>query len=160
MKSTTMQMKSLLLAVLIGWSMSHSAYAQDGKIGAISVDNAYTRATVPGQVAAGGFMRIANHGAADQLISVSSPVSAEVQLHTMKMDGNVMQMREVNQIDVPANGAVELKPGGLHLMFMNIKEPLKVGDSVPVKLKFIKAGEVEIKMPVKAMGGNHHGMRH
>lgn len=160
MKSTTIQMQSLLLAGLLGWSVSHSAYAQDGKIGAISVDNPYTRATVAGQVAAGGFMRIVNTGAADQLISVSSPVSTEVQLHTMKMDGNVMQMREVKRIDLPANGAVELKPGGLHLMFINIKEPLKVGDFVPVKLKFTKAGEVEIKMPVKAMGGNHQGTRH
>lgn len=105
-------------------------------------------------------MKINNTGPADQLVSASSPAAAEVQLHTMKMDGNVMQMRELKQIDVPANTLVELKPGGLHLMLMNIKSPLKPGDMVAVKLKFAKAGELEVKLPVKAMGGNHHGAKH
>jgi copper(I)-binding protein len=111
---------------------------------------------------AGGFMKIENKGAADQLISASSPVSGEVQLHEMAMDGNVMKMRQVKDIPVPAGGAVELKPGGLHLMFMNIKAPLTAGETVPVKLKFAKAGEVEVKMPVNAMGnpGAGHGSGH
>ncbi|MBU3557256.1 copper chaperone PCu(A)C [Polynucleobacter sp. Ross1-W9] len=126
---------------------------------AIKIEDAYTRATVPGQQVAGGFMKIENKGAADQLISASSPVAGEVQLHEMAMDGNVMKMRQVKDIAVPAGGAVELKPGGLHLMFMNIKAPLTAGESVPVKLKFAKAGEVEVKMPVNAMG-NPGAMKH
>jgi len=108
---------------------------------------------------AGGFMKIENKGSADQLISASSPAAGEVQLHEMAMDGNVMKMRQVKDIAVPAGGAVELKPGGLHLMFMNIKAPLTAGESVPVKLKFAKAGEVELKMPVNAMG-NPGAMKH
>ena len=131
---------------------------------AIKIEDAYTRATVPGQQVAGGFMKIENKGAADQLVSASSPVAGEVQLHEMAMDGNVMKMRQVKDIAVPAGGAVELKPGGLHLMFMNIKAPLTAGETVPVKLKFAKAGEVEVKMPVNAMGnpGAGHGgaMKH
>ena len=119
---------------------------------AIKIEDAYTRATVPGQQVAGGFMKIENKGAADQLISASSPVAGEVQLHEMAMEGNVMKMRQVKDIAVPAGGAVELKPGGLHLMFMNIKAPLAAGETVPVKLKFAKAGDVEVKMPVNAMG--------
>ena len=126
---------------------------------AIKIEDAYTRATVPGQQVAGGFMRIENKGAADQLISASSPVAGEVQLHEMAMDGNVMKMRQVKDIPLPAGGAVELKPGGLHLMFMNIKTPLTAGETVPVKLKFAKAGEVEVKMPVNAMG-NPGAMKH
>ncbi|QWE20075.1 copper chaperone PCu(A)C [Polynucleobacter sp. AP-Kolm-20A-A1] len=125
----------------------------------IKIENAYTRATVPGQQVAGGFMKIENKGVADQLISASSPVAGEVQLHEMAMDGNVMKMRQVKDIVVPAGGAVELKPGGLHLMFMNIKAPLTAGETVPVKLKFAKAGEVEVKMPVNAMG-NPGAMKH
>ena len=82
-----------------------------------------------------------------------------MQLHAMTMDGNVMKMREVKTIEVPANGSVELKPGGLHLMFMDIKAPLKAGESVPVKLKFQKAGEVEIKVPVRDISGGGH-MKH
>jgi copper(I)-binding protein len=105
-------------------------------------------------------MKITSSGAADQLISATSTVSDDVQLHTMTMDNNVMRMREVKQIDVPANGVVELKPGGLHLMFMNIKAPLKSGELVPVKLKFAKAGEVEVKMPVNAPRGHGHGPKH
>ena len=106
-------------------------------------------------------MKIENKGAADQLVSASSPVAGEVQLHEMAMDGNVMKMRQVKDIAVPAGGAVELKPGGLHLMFMNIKAPLTAGETVPVKLKFAKAGEVEVKMPVNAMGAGHGGaMKH
>ncbi len=97
-------------------------------------------------------MKIIDQGPADQLISASTPVADEVQLHTMSMEGNTMQMRQVKAIDVPAAGTVELKPGGLHLMLIGIKTPLKAGDFIPVKLKFAKAGEVEVKLPVQPMG--------
>ncbi len=139
--------------------LSFSAHAQNAKVGSVQIENAYTRATVPGQQVAGGFMKIENKGAADQLVSASSPVAGEVQLHEMAMDGNVMKMRQVKDIAVPAGGAVELKPGGLHLMFMNIKAPLTAGETVPVKLKFAKAREVEVKIPVNAMG-NPGAMKH
>ncbi len=140
-----------LLVVALGFCFS--VQAQEVKIGSIKVEQAYTRATVPGQQVAGGFMKIENKGGtADQLISASSPVAGEVQLHEMSMEGSVMKMRQVKDITVPAGGAVELKPGGLHLMFMNIKSPLTAGESVPVKLKFARAGEVEVRMPVNAMG--------
>ena len=155
---------NVILAAVVGIGIAGLAQAQNAKVGGVQIENAYTRATVPGQMAAGGFMKIENKGAADQLISASSPVAGEVQLHEMAMDGNVMKMRQVKDIAVPAGGAVELKPGGLHLMFMNIKAPLAAGETVPVKLKFAQAGEVEVKMPVNAMGnpGAGHGgaMKH
>lgn len=156
---------TILKALLVGAAItvSGSVLAQAVSTNAIKIEGAYTRATVPGQQVAGGFMKIENKGAADQLVSASSPVAGEVQLHEMAMDGNVMKMRQVKDIPVPAGGAVELKPGGLHLMFMNIKAPLAAGETVPVKLKFAKAGEVEVKMPVNAMGaGAGHGgaMKH
>ena len=152
-------MKSNLFAVIctvLGMTFSASTLAQNVSqtvtTNAIKVENAYTRATVPGQQVAGGFMKIENKGASvDQLLSASSPVAGEVQLHEMAMEGNVMKMRQVKDIAVPAGGAVELKPGGLHLMFMNIKAPLTAGETIPVKLKFAKAGELEVKMPVNAM---------
>lgn len=156
MKSNTL-LKALLISII---GMSDLAIAQNAKVGSMEIANAYTRATVPGQQVAGGFMKIENKGAADQLISVSSPVSGEVQLHEMAMEGNVMKMRQVKDIPVPAGGAVELKPGGLHLMFMNIKAPLTAGETIPVKLKFAKAGEVEVKMPVNAMGAHSGAMKH
>ena len=158
MKSNTL-LKALLIST-VGFGLAGMAQAQSAKVGSVQIENAYTRSTVPGQMAAGGFMKIENKGAVDQLISASSPVAGEVQLHEMAMEGNVMKMRQVKEVVVPAGGAVELKPGGMHLMFMNIKAPLTAGETVPVKLKFAKAGEVEVKMPVNAMGAQGGAMKH
>ena len=148
------QKRHMLQVVMLvsGIALAFSAGAQDGQVGKIKIEGAYTRTTVPGQKVAGGFMKIIDQGAADQLISASSSVADEVQLHTMSMEGNTMQMRQVRAIDVPAAGTVELKPGGLHLMLIGIKTPLKAGDLIAVKLKFAKAGEVEVKLPVQPMG--------
>ena len=158
MKSNTL-LKALLISA-VGFGLAGIAQAQSAKVGSVQIENAYTRSTVPGQMAAGGFMKIENKGALDQLISASSPVAGEVQLHEMAMEGNVMKMRQVKEVVVPAGGAVELKPGGMHLMFMNIKAPLTAGETVPVKLKFAKAGEVEVKMPVNAMGAQGGAIKH
>ena len=155
-------MKSNLFTIIctvLGMTFSASTLAQNVSqtvtTNAIKVENAYTRATVPGQQVAGGFMKIENKGASvDQLLSASSPAAGEVQLHEMAMEGNVMKMRQVKDIAVPAGGAVELKPGGLHLMFMGLKGPFAAGETVPVKLKFAKAGELEVKMPVNALGNS------
>jgi copper(I)-binding protein len=144
------------ICAAIGIAVSGLAVAQNASVGSIKIEHAYTRATAPGQQVAGGFLKIENKGAADQLVAASSPVAGEVQLHEMAMEGNVMKMRQVKDISVPANSEVELKPGGLHIMFMNIKAPLAAGETVPVKLKFAKAGEVEVKMPVKAVAPMKH----
>ena len=164
MKSTLFKTLLIVAGVAMTGVVMAQGVSKTVTTNAIKIEDAYTRATVPGQQVAGGFMKIENKGAADQLISASSPVAGEVQLHEMAMDGNIMKMRQVKDIPLPAGGAVELKPGGLHLMFMNIKAPLTAGETVPVKLKFAKAGEVEVKMPVNAMGnpGAGHGgaMKH
>jgi len=143
--------KGWLLSIAL-MAFAASIQAQEAKVGSIKIENAYVRATAPGQPAAGAFMKIDNSGAADQLLSASSPAAGEVQLHQMSMEGNVMKMGQVKDIAVPANGSVDLKPGGYHIMLMNIKAPLRAGETVPVKLKFAKAGEVEVKLPVNAVG--------
>ena len=121
------QKRQILQVVILVSSiaLAFSAVAQDAQVGKIKIEGAYTRTTVPGQKVAGGFMKIIDQGAADQLISASSPVADEVQLHTMSMEGNTMQMRQVRAIDVPAAGTVELKPGGLHLSLIHISEPTR-----------------------------------
>ena len=158
-------MKQFLFKVIaigiFGLTVSSGSMAQGVtktvKTDAIKIEGAYTRATAPGQQVAGGFMKIDNKGnVADQLVSASSPAAGEVQLHEMAMEGNVMKMRQVKDIAVPAGGSVELKPGGYHLMFLNLKGPFAAGQTVPVKLKFAKAGELEVKMPVNAMGAQHN----
>ena len=137
--------------------LSSQVYAQVVKLDTVSISDAYTRATVPGQKVAGGFLKIQNKGnTTDQLISASSPSAGDVQLHEMAMEGNVMKMRQVKDIAVPANGSVELKPGGYHLMFLDLKVPFVAGETIPVKLKFSKSGDIEVKLPVNAAGAMKH----
>ncbi len=117
---------------------------------AVKVEAAWARPTVAGQAAGGGFLKITGGPAADRLLGGSAGISKAVELHTMQMDGDVMRMREMPGIDVPAGQAVELKPGGLHLMFTGLKQPLKAGESFPLTLRFEKAGEVKVEVKVAA----------
>ena len=126
--------------------------ANEFKLGAIAIGHPYARATVAGQPAGGGYLKLENKGDADRLLSASAGVAGSVELHTMSMDGDVMRMRQVDSIALPAGKTVDLKPGGLHIMFMGLKAPLKAGDSFPMKLKFEKAGEVTVNVKVEAPG--------
>lgn len=119
----------------------------------VKVEGAWARPTVQGQAAGGGFLKITGGAAADKLVSASATVSKTVELHTMVMEGEVMRMREIGAIDVPAGKTVELKPGGLHVMFIGIDKPLKNGDSFPLTLRFEKAGEVKVEMKVMTQAG-------
>ena len=120
----------------------------------MQIEKPWVRATAPGASVAGGYLLIRNQGTAgDRLVGASSLVAAKVELHVHINDDGVMKMREVRGYDVPAKGAFELKPGGAHLMFMDIKRPFKEGEKLPVKLKFEKAGEVNVEFQVGGMGG-------
>ena len=134
-----------------------TARAVDYTAGAITISLPYARATAAGQSVGGGYFKLQNKGRADdKLLSVSADVSETVELHTMIMDGDVARMREVNGIDVPAGKTVELKPGGLHVMFMGLKAPLKVGTQFPATLNFEKAGAVKVEFQVQAIEVKHH----
>jgi periplasmic copper chaperone A len=128
-----------------------AVHAHAYKLGAISIDHPYARATLPGQPTGGAYLRFENRGPSDRLIAVQADVARSVELHEMKMDGDVMRMRQLDAIDVPSNKAVVLKPGGLHLMLIGLKAPLKEGDRFPMTLKFEKAGEVKVEVTVDAV---------
>ena len=135
--------------LFLGMCFSFSLHAQ------IQVEKPWARATAPGSKVAGGYLLIRNAGAApDRLVSASSPAAARVELHVHINDSGVMRMREVQGYDVPARGSFELKPGGAHLMFMEIKKPFTEGEKIPVKLKFEKAGEVTAEFHVGRLGGS------
>ena len=112
------------------------------------VEAAWARPTVAGQSAGGGYLKIAGGASADRLLSASAQVARHVELHSMEMDGNVMRMRPVESVAVPAGQTVELKPGGLHIMFMGLAQPLKSGSSFPLTLRFEKAGDVTVQVKV------------
>ena len=139
-------MRSALLCLILFAALPARAQLQ--------IEKPWARATAPGARVAGGYMVIRNAGAAgDRLVSASSPASAKVELHVHVNDKGVIKMREVPGYEVPARGAFELKPGGAHLMFVDIKRPFKEGEMVPVKLKFEKAGELSAEFHVGRLGG-------
>ena len=125
----------------------------------ISVTDAWARATMPGQPVSGAYMKIQADADA-RLISVSSPLIPQVEVHEMKMDGNVMRMREVKAIDLPKGKTVSLKPGGFHIMLMNLKQPIIAGEMIPLALVIESGGKqqtVEVKAEARAAAG---GMQH
>jgi copper(I)-binding protein len=101
----------------------------------VSVKDAWVRGTVAGQSATGAFMQLASP-ADTSLVGVSSPVAKVVEIHSMVQDGGVMKMRAVSALPVPAGKPVELSPGGYHVMLMDLAQPLKDGDKVPLTLTF------------------------
>ena len=150
---TLVTRKTLALGALTGL-MASAALAHGYKAGSLSIQHPWSRETAAGQAVGGGFLTITNSGARDdRLVSGSSPVAAEVQLHTMSMDGGIMRMRQVTDgIAIPAKGSVELKPGGFHIMFMGLKRQLKQGERFPVTLTFQRAGRVTVQFAVQPIG--------
>jgi len=143
---------------VIGLMLASSAGAQ------VTVDQAWVRATAPGQPVAGAYLKVESAQAA-ALVAVRTPVTARAEIHEMKMEGGIMKMRPVTRIELPAGKTVELKPGGYHLMLMNIAKPLRAGETVPITLVIEgadkKRQEVEVKAEVRdmttGMGGQGHG---
>ncbi len=127
-----------------------SGQAQGHQQGAIQVEQPYARSTVPGQAVGGGYLKISNQGKTpDKLLSATTDVAQSVELHLMSMDGDIARMRQIDAIDIPAGQTVELRPGGLHLMFMGLKAPLKTGSGFVVKLRFDKADEMKVEFKVQ-----------
>jgi copper(I)-binding protein len=139
------------VALLLGCS---AALAHSYKLGSLEIGHPWARATPPTAPTGGAFLTITNTGTtADRLVSVRSPAADAVQVHEMKMEGNVMRMREISGgLEIPPGATVTLAPGGLHIMMMGLKAPFKQGEKVPVTLVFEKAGSIEIALAVVAIG--------
>lgn len=138
------------------------AAGQTFAIGDITVAGAFTRATLPGAKAAGGFLTITNAGqAADRLIAAASDVAEAVELHEMKMEGDMMKMSPIEGgIDIPAGETVTLAPGGLHVMFMGLGQPFEQGACVEVTLTFEQAGDLPIVLNVGDVSAGSAGETH
>lgn len=134
MKTKCLKAVCLLLASLAGGS----AWAQ------VKVEGGWARATVQGQKATGAFMKLTADKSL-RLVSVSSPAAGVAEIHEMKMEGNVMKMRALPVLELPAQQTVELKPGGHHLMLMDLKTPLMKDSSVSLTLTFRDASGLETR---------------
>ena len=135
---------SIAFALAASFLASASFFAQAANPN-VDVKNAWVRSTVPGQMGTGAFMKITAK-AGMQLVGVSSPVAGVGEVHEMKMDGDIMKMRAVPALDLPAGKTVELKPGGYHVMLMDLKQPLQKDSTVPLTLIFKDAKGVQSKL--------------
>ena len=145
-------MKRLLFAALFAAATAHAQ---------VTIEKPWVRATAPGARVGGGYVTLRNAGAAaDRLVGASSPAAGHVELHVHIKEGEVIKMREVRSFDVPAKGSFELKPGGAHLMFVEIKRPFREGEKVAVTLRFEKAGEVSAEFHVGRLGDSAPPMEH
>lgn len=163
-RDDTMKLKSLtfitLFFALTALAIS-SAQAQTADA-AITIKDAWVRTAVPGQKGTGAFMKItAKEGM--RLVGASTPVAGVTEVHEMKMEGDVMKMRALPGLELPAGKMVELKPGGLHVMLMDLKAALPKDSTVPLTLLFKDAkgveSKMELKLPVAATGpGGNSGM--
>lgn len=147
-----------LLAALTAalFALSTPAFAHNGVVhlGKLNISAPFVRATLPNAPVGGGYITIENTGTdADRLVSVKSGVAGEVGIHEMKMEGDVMKMRALEDgLEIPAGATVAMGPGGYHLMFMHLNQPLVEGSSVTVTLTFEKAGTVDVALPVLGAG--------
>jgi len=154
-------MKRLIFASLLSLAAISAAYAQ------VTVKDPWVRATVPAQTTTGAYMQISAAKDA-KLVQARSPVAGMVEIHEMAMAGDVMKMRAVREIDLPAGKIVELGPDGYHIMLMKLKGQVKDGDIVPLTLivenKDGKRENVEVKAVARAladtMSGEHHHHHH
>ena len=147
---------SIKLLIIASALLSGTAYAQS-----VDVKDAWVRTSVPGQKATGAFMKLtAKDGA--KLVAASSPVAGVTEVHEMKMEGDIMRMKAVaGGLDLPAGKTVALKPGGYHVMLMDLKAALSKDSTIPLTLVFKDAkgveSRLELKLPVAAapMAGAH-----
>jgi periplasmic copper chaperone A len=123
----------------------------------VEVEKPWSRATAPGAKVAAGYMVLRNRSAApDRLVGATSPAARKVETHATERDGTILRMREVKGYEVPAGGTFELKPGGSHLMFVDVRQPFKEGDRIPVTLRFERAGEKKVEFHVGPLGSPGH----
>lgn len=150
-------------ATLVALSVSATlALAHDFKLGNLEITHPWARATLSGQPVAGGYMKITNKGAEpDRLIKITADVSGNIKVHDMKVEDGVMKMGEIpGGLEIAPGATVEMKPGGLHVMFKGIKEPFREGETVRANLTFEKAGSIDVEFTVDAMTAGGDGQKH
>ncbi|MFT0736016.1 copper chaperone PCu(A)C [Ralstonia wenshanensis] len=158
MTSRSIRSSARLAMLCAGLLASAAAFAQ------VTVQDAWVRGTVPGQTSSGAFMTLQSADGA-KVVGVSTPVAGSAEIHEMKMEGDVMRMRAMPSLDLPKGQTVQLKPGGYHVMLMNLKQPLVKDTTVPLTLKVELADKRVVEQKVEARvrdltAGNMPAMNH
>jgi copper(I)-binding protein len=144
--------RRILLLSLAALGLAAPAFGQETRVGDLVITEAWSRAAGRGHNGA-AFLTITNRGnRPDQLLSASSPEAGAIQVHESREEGGAMRMRETGPVEIPPGGSVTLRPGGLHIMLMELRQPLQQGGEVPITLRFARAGEVTVPFRVLAAG--------
>jgi periplasmic copper chaperone A len=149
-------MKWLALALAL---LAVQVLAHNHEKGDIQVRHPWSRATPPGAKVAVGYMEIRNHGQQpDRLLSASTELAQRVEMHVTRQEGDVVKMRQVKSFEIPGRERYELRPGGAHMMLVDIVRPLKKGERFTMRLVFERAGELEVELEVQEQGSRrpHH----
>lgn len=151
--------RTIIAAAIATAALAGAAVAHDFKAGTLQIDHPWSRATPGGATVAGGYLVVKNTGTApDRLVAATAPFAGRVEIHEMSMKDGVMVMRPLpDGLAIPAGGSLELKPGGYHIMFLDLKSPLKEGTLVDGTLTFEKAGTVPVQFKVEGMGAQGGG---
>jgi hypothetical protein len=153
--------RTILATALFLVLQTFAATAHETMVGDLMIGHPWARATVGQSKYAAAYFTLMNTGnMADRLIAASTPIAEKAELHTHFLENGVMRMRPVDGIDVQPGAPVELKPGGLHIMLMGMKDPLKEGSTFPLTLTFQKSGVISVTVQVESpsqMGDGHDG---
>lgn len=136
--------------------LAFAALAQNPEKGEIQIRQPWSRATPPGAKVGVAYMEIRNSGLQpDRLLAISTKVAQRVEMHVTERAGEVMKMRQVKSFEIPARESYALRPGGAHLMLVDLAQPLKKGERFTMTLRFERAGEVPVELEVQEAGSRH-----
>jgi periplasmic copper chaperone A len=150
-------MRNWIVVVLLAWALPALAHGQEK--GGIQVRHPWSRATPPGAKVGVGYLEIRNSGSQpDRLLSATTSVAKRVEMHVTEHAGEVAKMRQLRAFEIPGRERLELRPGGAHLMLVDLVEPLKKGERFSMTLRFERAGEIEVQFEVQELGSRkpHH----
>jgi copper(I)-binding protein len=149
----------IVALIALIFSVSAAAAAGDVKIGSLQISAPWARATPKGAAVGGGYLKITNTGTVpDRLIGGSTSIAGRLEVHEMSMSGSTMKMRQVTGgVEIKPGQSVELKPGGLHIMFVNLKQQLQQGQHFSATLQFEKAGKVDVDFSIAGIAATSAG---
>ncbi|HEY9568692.1 MAG TPA: copper chaperone PCu(A)C [Thalassobaculum sp.] len=160
-RMTALALAAALILPLPALAQPAPSQSAPSQSGAIQIVESWARASAGAAKNGAAYLTIVNAGdAADRLVSASTPAAGTAELHTHIQEGEVMRMRPIEAIEVPAGATVRLAPGRDHLMLMGLREPLSEGGAFPLTLVFEKAGSREVEVSVKSVGAMDAGSGH
>jgi copper(I)-binding protein len=149
---------TVLSGFLLALAINGQVHAQTPDAKSIVVDHPWARATPAGAKTGAAYMTLIDNGSSgDRLLTATTPVADHVQFHSVSEEDGVSRMREMRAVEVAPGGKVTFSPGGMHIMLVGLKQPLKEGQNFPLALSFEKAGKVAVTVSVAKVGAMQHG---